>query len=194
MIEIRFHGRGGQGAVVASKLLAITAARSNYFIQAFPAFGAERRVAPVVAFTRMDIFQIYRRTIIYRPDHVLVFDARLLDLVDVTSGLKEKGILLINAIGVPKSITRFSSFRIALVDANRIAIENQLGTAMAPIVNTAMLGAFLRVSGLFDLERLLVSIKESIGDVAGNNMEAAKRGFKEVTFFSCDPTSIREKL
>ena len=92
MIEIRFHGRGGQGAVIASKILASALFKEGKYAQAFPAFGAERRGAPVMAFTRFDQKAITRRSMVYEPDHVVVLDEPILALVDVTAGLKEGGL------------------------------------------------------------------------------------------------------
>lgn len=96
MVEIRFHGRGGQGAVIASKILASALFKEGKYAQSFPAFGAERRGAPVMAFTRFDKKTITRRSMVYEPDHVVVLDEPILEVVDVTAGLKENGWILIN--------------------------------------------------------------------------------------------------
>ena len=104
MIEIRFHGRGGQGAVVASRLLAVAAAGEGKDVQSFPFFGVERRGAPVTAFTKIDSGRIYVKSMIYEPDYVVVMDPSLLTAVDVTSGLKEDGVLLVNSGRSPEEM------------------------------------------------------------------------------------------
>ena len=96
MIEIRFHGRGGQGAQIASRILAEACFEEGYDVQAFPYFGVERRGAPVTAFTRMDDRPIRVKSQIYKPDFVIVMDPSLLQAVDVTSGLKEGGLVMVN--------------------------------------------------------------------------------------------------
>ena len=101
MIEIRFHGRGGQGAVIASKILASALFKEGKHAQAFPAFGGERRGAPVMAFTRFDKKNITRRSMVYEPDHVVILDESILGVADVTSGLKEGGWILINTPDLP---------------------------------------------------------------------------------------------
>jgi 2-oxoacid:acceptor oxidoreductase gamma subunit (pyruvate/2-ketoisovalerate family) len=181
MIEIRFHGRGGQGAVIASKILASALFKEGKYAQAFPAFGAERRGAPVMAFTRFDRKTITRRSMVYEPDHVVVLDEPILDLVDVTSGLKEKGWILINSTKDASSFVRLQKFRVATVDANRIARENGLGTATAPVVNTVILGAFAKVTGLVGLKAVLDGIQEYVPGKTEANVSAARAAFDQVS-------------
>jgi len=181
MIEIRFHGRGGQGAVIASKILASALFKEGKYAQAFPAFGAERRGAPVMAFTRFDRKTITRRSMVYEPDHVVVLDEPILDLVDVTSGLKDKGWILINSPKAASSFIRLQKFRVATVDANRIARENGLGTATAPVVNTVILGAFAKVTGLVGLEAVLEGIQEYVPGKTEANVSAAKAAYEQVS-------------
>ena len=143
LIEIRWHGRGGQGAVTSAELLAKAAIDEGKYAQAFPAFGPERRGAPVVAFDRIDNQSPIRvRAEIREPDVVIVLDPTLLSVVKVTAGLKPKGILIINTSKNFETIEKDfgSDWKLALVDANRIARE-VLGV---PIVNTTMLGALLK--------------------------------------------------
>jgi len=151
MIEIRFHGRGGQGAVTAARLLAEAAFLEGKHAQAFPFFGAERRGAPVLAFARIDDKQIRVRTQIYEPDYVVVLDPLLPEVVDVASGIKQGGIIVLNS----KKAMQFPHAKIAFVDATSVAKE----TLGVPITNTAMLGAFAKATGLITLESLIEVIK-----------------------------------
>src|SRR5512136_3023164 len=128
MIEIRFHGRGGQGAVIASEVLASAFFKEGKYVQAFPSFGAERRGAPVTAFTRVDDQPIRIRHFIYEPDHIIILDPTLIESTQVDSGLKEHGWIIINTDRPPQTFVRFSRFRVATVDASRIAIEHRLGS------------------------------------------------------------------
>jgi 2-oxoacid:acceptor oxidoreductase gamma subunit (pyruvate/2-ketoisovalerate family) len=179
MIEIRFHGRGGQGAVIASKILASALFKEGKYAQAFPAFGAERRGAPVMAFTRFDQKAITRRSMVYEPHHVVVLDEPILDLVDVTAGLREGGWILINTPKSPAEFPGYKKYRVATVNANRIAAENGLGTATAPVVNTVILGAFSRATGLVGLKAILEGIKEYVPSKPEANVAAAEAAFEQ---------------
>lgn len=179
MIEIRFHGRGGQGAVIASKILASALFKEGKFAQAFPAFGAERRGAPVMAFTRFDKKEITRRSQVYQPDHVVVMDESILDVEDVTAGLKEGGWIVINTPKPPSAFPRFKKFRVATVDANRIALENGLGTATAPVVNTVIMGALAKITGLVSSQAVLEAIRENVPSKPEANMAAAKAAYEQ---------------
>jgi len=181
MVEIRFHGRGGQGAVIASKILASALFKEGKYAQAFPAFGAERRGAPVMAFTRFDRKAITRRSMVYEPNHVVVLDEPILDLVDVTAGLKNGGWILINTPKSPSVYLQFRKFRVATVDANRLAQENGLGTATAPVVNTVILGAFAKVTGLVGLPAILEGIEEYVPGKKEANSAAAKKAYEQVS-------------
>ena len=127
MQEIRFHGRGGQGTVVASILLAKAFFNAGYWVQSFPVFGVERRGAPVEAYLRLDKEKILIRSNVYTPDHVVVQDVKLLGSVDVTAGLKPGGWVLVNASRQSENLNIFSGFRLACVDATDIAIQNRIG-------------------------------------------------------------------
>jgi len=135
MYEVRFHGRGGQGAVTAANILAIAAVKQGFYAQSFPYFGVERRGAPVQAFTRIDDKKIDIRMNVYNPDAVVVLDPSLMDVIDVTEGLKEGGIIVINTSKNPEDF-KLGDFKIATVDATKIALEHKLGSMAAPIVNT----------------------------------------------------------
>jgi 2-oxoacid:acceptor oxidoreductase gamma subunit (pyruvate/2-ketoisovalerate family) len=179
MVEIRFHGRGGQGAVIASKILASALFKEGKFAQAFPAFGAERRGAPVMAFTRFDKKAITRRSQVYQPDHVVILDEPILEVVDVTAGLKEGGWILINSPKPPTAFGQFKKFRVATVDANRIAQENGLGSTTAPVVNTVIMGAFAKITGLVGLKAVLEGIQEYVPSKAEANVAAAKAAYEQ---------------
>jgi len=179
MTEIRFHGRGGQGAVVASRILASALFKEGKFVQSFPAFGVERRGAPVAAFIRVAAEPILLRCEIYHPDHVVVLDPTLIRAVDVTAGLKEGGWVLINSDRAPQEFDLSNEFQIATVDANHIAIKHRLGSATNPIVNTAILGAFARISDLVNLEPLLEAIREAVPIKPAENAAAATEAYKE---------------
>ena len=182
MIEVRFHGRGGQGAVVASKVLAVAFFHERYHVQSFPAFGVERRGAPVMAFLRVDRQPIELRTNIYEPDHIVVLDPTLLGTVDMTSGLKPGGWIIINTSRSPAEFQERKSFRIATVDATSVAIRNSLGSRTNPIVNTAILGAFSKVTTLVGIDSVALAIREEVPAKKGENARAAREAYKEVKF------------
>ncbi len=182
MIEIRFHGRGGQGAVVASKVLAVAFFHENLSVQSFPAFGVERRGAPVMAFLRVDRQPINLRVNIYQPDHIVVLDPTLIKAVDVTSGLKQNGWILINSHQPPEVFGDLKGFRTATVDATSIAIENGLGSRTNPIVSTAILGAFSKVTGLVGIDSVALAIREEVPGKKSENVKAAREAFQAVKF------------
>ncbi len=158
MYEVRFHGRGGQGAVMAAQTLAEAAVNEGNYAVAFPFFGAERRGAPVLAFTRIDSKKIYSKTQVYNPDCVVVLDDSLLDTIDVVSGLKPEGIAVINSKEKPEDIDLGKIINTATVNATSIALE----ILKAPITNTAILGAFAKATGIIKIESLEESIKRKI--------------------------------
>lgn len=178
LIEIRWHGRGGQGAVTSAELVAQAAINEGRYAQAFPAFGAERRGAPVVAFVRIHPNEPIRvRAEVAEPDVVVVLDPGLLRVVNVTSGLKANGMVVINTKKQPEQIRReFSlNWSLATVDATKIARE-LLGV---PIVNTSMVGALLRATGVVKLESLFQPLKQRFGRLAERNINAMKRAHEE---------------
>ena len=181
MIEIRFHGRGGQGSVIASKILAKAFFMEGKYVSAFPYYGVERRGAPVTAFTRVDDKPIRAKYQIYEPDYVIVLDPSLLTAVDVLHGLKKDGCMLINTIKKPEEIKDTLDFpHIATVDATTIAIKHRLGSQAAPIVNTAILGAFSKVSGLVKIETVMDAIREMAPVKQEENAQAAKEAYESV--------------
>ena len=182
MIEVRFHGRGGQGAVVASEILASALFAEGKFVQAFPAFGIERRGAPVAAFLRISSEPIRLRCQIESPDHVVILDPTLISVVDVTSGLKSGGWILVNSDQDPDAFPGLTTagWRVATVDASGIATRLRLGGKTNPIVNTAILGAFAQVTGLVTLESVVKAIEEGAPVKPRQNREAAREAFGAV--------------
>lgn len=181
MIEIRFHGRGGQGAVTSAELLALSAIEEGKFAQAFPSFGPERRGAPVLAFCRISEEPIRIRANIYEPDIVVVLDESLLSIVDVTAGLKPNGLVVTTWKDSPRKIQELLKIKnkIGIVNAVKIAREI-LGL---PITNTTMLGALIKVSGLVKIESFFPSFKSRFGRMADKNIAAFKRAYEETAFF-----------
>ena len=178
MYEIRFHGRGGQGAVTAANVLAVAAFREGKDVQAFPMFGVERRGAPVAAFMRMDDKPIDIKTQIYEPDVVVVLDPTLIEVVDTSAGLKPGGIVIINTAKPASSFkTKYKNAKIFTVDATKIAIENKLGTATNPIVNTAILGAISKASKNVSMDAIKRAIDENAPGRKENNKKAAQDAF-----------------
>jgi 2-oxoacid:acceptor oxidoreductase gamma subunit (pyruvate/2-ketoisovalerate family) len=158
LVEIRFHGRGGQGVVVGCEILAKALLHEGKYVQYSPDFSTERRGAPVRAFLRISDKQIYQKDQIYNPDCVVLFNSfsRTKDLI---SGLKRKGWLIINSPKAPPEFKELGPFRVATVDANEIALKHEIGTQTAPIVNTVMLGAVARILGV-SLDSLGEAINE----------------------------------
>ena len=175
MRELRIHGRGGQGAVIASKLLASALFLEGKSVQSFPAFGVERRGAPVTAFLRLSEGQILLRCEITAPDDLVVLDPTLVAAIDVTSGLKEGGSILINSERPPESYTNLTGrFRVATVDASAIARRFKIGSRVQPIVNTSIIGAFAAFSGLVTLDSVCKAIEEEVPSRQQDNMAAAR--------------------
>lgn len=184
MVEIRWHGRGGQGVVTAGKLLAETAMQSGQYFQAFPDYGPERMGAPIRAFTRLSPTPIHIHSQIEKPDIVVVLDGTLLGTVPVTEGLKEDGVLLVNTAMEPgemRAATGFETGKAFTVNASHIAIE-EIGRE---ITNTPMLGAFARATGLFDLEEMAQELRAWFGaklseEAIEGNVQAMRRAAEEL--------------
>ena len=178
MIEVRWHGRGGQGAVTSVEMLALAAIEEGQYAQGFPSFGPERRGAPVAAFNRVDNKQIKVRSGVYDPDVVVVLDPSLVGLINVTEGLKQDGILIVNTGKSPEEIKEEVDFngRVATVDASRIA-RDELGV---PITNTTMLGAVIKATGLVKIESAKAPLTHRFGRIAPKNIKAMERAYNEV--------------
>ncbi|MBN1546835.1 MAG: pyruvate ferredoxin oxidoreductase subunit gamma [Syntrophaceae bacterium] len=178
MVEIRWHGRGGQGAVTSVEMLALAAIEEGKFAQGFPSFGPERRGAPVVAFNRIDNKRIKVRSGIYQPDVVVVLDPSLVGLVNVVEGLREDGILIVNTTKSPEEIKKEMNFpgTVATVDAAKIARE-ELGV---PITNTTMLGAVMKATKLVKMTSAEAPLQERFGRLAPRNIKAMNRAYDEL--------------
>jgi len=175
MIEIRLHGRGGQGVVTAAELLAISAFLDGKFTQAFPTFGSERMGAPVASFVRISDKSIRVRSQIYEPDYVIVQDATLIGSVDVFLGLKKNGLVIINTEKQPSELKLKDVKNVKTVPATKIAIEI-LGR---PIPNTVLLGAFAGLTGLVSMDGIKKAIKERFkAEVVEKNILAAEKAYK----------------
>jgi len=181
MIEIRMHGRGGQGAVIAAKILASALFKEGKYAQSFPSFGVERRGAPVLAFTRVDDKPVRLRSAIYEPEHLIVLDATLIKSTNVFSGLKKGGTILVNTSS-PIGLFNFpEEYSAAAVDAAGIAVKHNIGTKSMPIVNTSILGAFAKFTGIVGIDAIVEAIREGVPIMRDKNAEAAMEAYNAVT-------------
>ena len=186
LVEIVFHGRGGQGAVTAANLLVEASLMDgNKGVQAFPFFGAERRGAPVRAFARVSEDEIYLRSEIYNPDIVIVLDESIMGLVDVLKGLKKNGKILINTTKKPGDFKFSKQFNVATVDATGIAIKHNILVGGIPVVNTPILGSVPKVKDRVTLESIQQAITNRWkGDLGRRNIQATHDAYQlaEVNF------------
>ena len=186
LIEIRWHGRGGQGAKTASLLLADAAFNTGKYIQGFPEYGPERMGAPITAYNRISNNPITVHSNIYEPDYVVVVDDTLLESVDVTAGLKEKGAIVINTTKSPeyiKSMLKGYSGVVYTIDARKISMET-LGKYFP---NTPMLAAIVKVTGIMNDEDFIKDMEGSFKhkfakkpEVIDGNMKAIQMALQEV--------------
>lgn len=184
--EIRWHGRGGQGAKTAALLLGDAAMSLGKFIQAFPEYGPERMGAPVASFNRISSEPITIHYGITEPNVVLVLDPTLIGSIDVTKGLSNDGVIIVNTSSSPKEIralTKFNGGKVFTVDASKISKES-IGK---DIPNTPMLGALIKATGLLDFNHMLEDLKKKLAkkfaskpEVIEGNLKAVKRAFDEV--------------
>lgn len=177
MIEVRFHGRGGQGSVTAARILANAFVLEGKYGSSFPMFGFERRGAPVTAFLRFDDHPIKEKTQIYNPDCLVVLDSSLKSSSFVYEGLKPEGVLILNG-GEPKTDKPHEHVqRVGIIDAETVARE-ELGF---PSPNTCMVGAFAAATGWVGLEFVLASLGHYFSDeILEKNTRSTQRGFDEV--------------
>lgn len=186
LVEIRWHGRGGQGAKTASLLLADAAFNTGKYIQGFPEYGPERMGAPLTAYNRISDKPIRIHSNIYEPDYVAVVDDTLLECVDVTAGLKKEGAIIINTTKAPEDIRpllKGYEGKVCTIDARSIS-EETLGRYFP---NTPMLAAVVKVSGIMDEDVFLGDMEKSFAhkfakkpEVIPGNMEALRRSMHEV--------------
>ncbi len=184
MIEIRWHARAGQGAVTAAKLTAEAALAAGMHFQAFPEYGPERTGAPIQAFTRLSQEPIFIHANVEQPSVVVILDPTLLGLIDVTTGVPDDGVYIINTEWTPAEARKNSGIKngtIHTVDASGIAME----TIKRPIPNTPMLGALISVTHILELEIVIEDMKKSFAKkfsqaIIDANVEAVERSYKEV--------------
>lgn len=184
LLEIRWHGRGGQGAKTAATFLAEAVLRSGMYSQGFPEYGPERMGAPMKGFTRISDEPIKLHCGVYTPHIVVVLDPSLLDTVNVTEGLDDNGIIVVNTGKCPRDIRKklqLKDKKIFTVDATKISLE-ELGR---PIPNTPMIGALIRVSEILPLETIIDDVREKFSKkfsekVVNSNIKCIQRGYSEV--------------
>ncbi len=184
LTEIRWHGRGGQGAVTAAKMVAELALGEGKFFQAFPEYGPERSGAPIVAFTRVSDAPIQVYSGVEHPQIVVVLDPSLLSIVNVTAGAPADAIVLVNSEMTPAELRKhygLEGFRYFTIAATRIAVE----TIKRPIPNTPMVGALTRITGLFNIDDVVTFLREDFGKkfppkVVEGNIAAITRSYEEV--------------
>lgn len=186
LVEIRWHGRGGQGAKTASLLLADAAFNTGKYIQGFPEYGPERMGAPITAYNRISDERINIHSNVYEPDYVVVVDESLIQVIDVTSGLKETGAIIINTEKSPEEVKKYLkgyNGKVCTINARKIS-EDALGKNFP---NTPMLGAVVKVSGIMEPQKFVEDMKESFAhkfktkpEVIEGNMKAIERAMQEV--------------
>lgn len=177
MIEIRLHGRGGQGAVTASRIIATAAYEEGKYSQAIPMYGTERRGAPLTAFVRIDDVRVRERELVHNPEISIVLDPLIAKQQAVVDSLKPGGLVLLNTAYAPEEVKIGGDFKVATVDATTIALE----TLGRPITNTAILGAFAKITGLLKVESIEKAIKKFFpGRLGDMNITAVKRSYDEV--------------
>ncbi len=186
IVEIRWHGRGGQGAKTASLLLADAAFNTGKYVQGFPEYGPERMGAPITAYDRISTERCTVHSNIYEPDYVVVVDESLIDSVAVTAGLKKEGAIVINSAKSPEEIRpllKGYEGRVCTIDANKIS-EEELGKVFP---NTPMLAAIVKVSGVVEVNEFIKDMEASYKhkfaskpQVIDGNMRALKRSMEEV--------------
>ncbi|OGD48304.1 hypothetical protein A3K69_03895 [Candidatus Bathyarchaeota archaeon RBG_16_57_9] len=179
--EIRLHGMGGQGVVACGELIAIAASYEDKFCRAFPMYGSARRGAPVLAFAQIGTKDEATRSMIYNPEYLLVLDPPMPEAMDVTQGLKERGVIIYNTTRTPdeaKAIFKKNIRRIGVVDATGIAVE-LIGR---PIPNTVMLGTLAKTTGILKMESIFKAIdKRFPPKLAEPNKRAAQAGYDRAT-------------
>lgn len=186
IVEIRWHGRGGQGAKTASLLLADAAFNTGKYVQGFPEYGPERMGAPITAYNRISPERITVHSNIYEPDYVVVVDETLLSAVNVTAGLKKEGAIVINSQKAPAEIRpllKGYKGKVCTIDAGKIS-EEELGRNFP---NTPMLAAIVKVSGVVEEQEFIKDMEGSFHhkfaskpQMIDGNMRALKRSMKEV--------------
>lgn len=182
MIEIKFKGRGGQGAVVASEILGRAFFLEGKYPQCFSLFGGERRGAPVTGFLRVDEEPILLKCQIKRPDQMIIFDLSLTDEKEISQELKPNGLILINSNKEIDFFKNLRRFRIGLIDAGPIARNVGLGGTF----NTAMLGAYIRLTHLVKTETLIEAVRRMVPAKIELNIEAVREAYEQAKVFEIE--------
>ncbi|MFC1850049.1 2-oxoacid:acceptor oxidoreductase family protein [candidate division CSSED10-310 bacterium] len=184
ILEIRLHGRGGQGVVIASKILAKAFHQDGYIPQTFPKYGVERRGAPAAAFVRVAKGKnlIGIRCEIYEPDHLIILDPTLISAINITQGLKKGGWIIINAsAGHEADFSELQRhYRVAIVDASKVAFEHRLGSRTSPVVNSAILGGFAKVYQKPSISSILEAIRNEVPIKPDENAAAANMAYDQI--------------
>jgi len=179
MIEIKFRGRGGQGAVIASEILGRAFFLEGKYPQCFSLFGGERRGAPVVGFLRVDEQPILLKCQIYHPDQVIIFDFSLVDEREIVQELKPSGVILLNTNKEIDFFKELRKFKMGLIDASSIARSMGVGDTF----NTAILGAYIRLTNLVKVETLIEAVKAMVPAKVEANIQAVKEAYDQVKIF-----------
>lgn len=184
-VEIRWHGRGGQGTVTAAKVFADACLSGGRHVQAFPEYGPERAGAPLRAFNRISDRELRLHCPVLNPDIVVVVDATLLDSIDIAAGVSDDGAFIINSSRDPRELREKlhakASQRVFTIDATKVAVD----TIGRPMPNATLVGALTRVSGLITIEAAMLDVEKSFGKkfsrkIIEGNIDATKRGYEEV--------------
>jgi pyruvate ferredoxin oxidoreductase gamma subunit len=186
ILEIRWHGRGGQGAKTAALMLAETAAKMGKYVQGFPEYGPERMGAPMLAFNRISDNPIHIHSNVVNPDIVIVLDSTLIGKVDVTDGVPEDGVYIINTTKAPEDVRKklkLNGGKIFTVDANQISLD----TIKRAIPNTPLMGALIRATGIMPYDKFMEIMKDELSkkfknkpEVIDGNIKAIERAYQEV--------------
>jgi 2-oxoisovalerate ferredoxin oxidoreductase gamma subunit len=179
MIEIKFRGRGGQGAVIASEILGRAFFQEGKYPQCFSLFGGERRGAPVFGFLRVDNEPILLKCQIKHPDQVIIFDLSLADETEIFREIKPGGMILINTNREVDSLKKLRKFKMGLIDASLIARSAGLGDTF----NTAMLGAYVRLTNLVTIKTLTETVKAMAPAKKEENVEAVREAYHQVKIY-----------
>lgn len=182
MIEIKFRGRGGQGAVIASEILGRAFFLEGKYPQCFSLFGGERRGAPVVGFLRVDEQPILLKCQIYHPDQVIIFDFSLVDEREIVQELKPSGVILLNTNKEIDFFKELRKFKMGLIDASSIAKSMGVGDTF----NTAILGAYIRLTNLVKMETLIEAVKAMVPAKVEANIQAVKEAYKQVKIYEAE--------
>ena len=176
MNEIKFHGRGGQGVVMASQMLGLAFFKAGMYPQCYSLFGGERRGAPVVSFLRVDRERILLKCEIKHPNELLYFDAGLVQPEEIRSLVAPGSRILLNTARTNQDFAELSGYALGFVDATAIAEEAGLGH----VINTTFLGAYCRFTGHFPLEKLIEAVGEMVPAKVERNLEAVRRGYERL--------------